>query len=94
MRKLTIFLLVTASAIAGECPARTLKLGEALDHDCRLFRVVKQNENRYIERPVKDGWVRTEKIECDSAKLDDFGVRVYHARTVEADFYCPKEEKK
>ncbi len=99
--KLVILLLVIAAgAIAGECPARELKPGEALDFNCKLFRVVKEGTERYIEKPTARGkqepfpWRRVEKIDCANAKSDEFGIRVYYAKTVLAEFYCPKEEKK
>ncbi len=74
-------------AHGGECPARKLEPGEALDHDCRLFRIVKEGDVRLIERPLRGGWVRTEKIDCFKA-VEEAGVFMYHARTVAADFYC------
>jgi len=78
--------LVVAFARAGECPARRLKPGEALDHECRLFRVVKVGRERWIELP--EGNPRLiEKIDCSKAVLEE-GVLIYHARSVAADFYC------
>ncbi len=81
-----IALVMVTAAYAGECPARQLKPGEALDHECRLFRVVKVNGERWIELPEGNPR-RTEKIDCSKAVVEE-GVRIYHARSVAADFYC------
>ena len=77
-------LLLAISAWAGECAARKLNHGEALDHECKLFRVV----DGWIELPQHAVWKRVEKIDCSKATRED-GVLIYHARSVAAEFYCP-----
>ena len=100
---LTAILMVVFFAFspthAGECPAQELKTGEALDHECRLFRVVKEDNERWIEvsehkTPGLAVWHRTEKINCSKA-VDIDGAMVYQAHTVAANFYCgPIKEKR
>ena len=81
-------LLLAVAASAGECPRRALLPGQAVDHACRLFRIVREADARYIETLHGQGWRRVERVDCAKA-VPEGGVRVYHARTVEADFYCP-----
>ena len=79
-------------ALGGECPARTLEPGEALDRECKLFRVVREGNERWIEvlefrSRQASAWHRDETIDCGRAKKEE-GVLKYHARSVAADFYC------
>ena len=86
MHRLAILgLLLAAQAFAAHCPLNgALPKGVATDRACRLFRVVDGS----IEVQRDGRWVRTERVACEQA-AKELGVRTYHARTVQADFYCP-----
>ena len=86
--RVAIILLLATQAFAAHCPLNgPLPKGVATDRACKVFRVVRESETRWVEVQRNGRWVRTERVACERAE-SELGVLTYHARTVQADFYC------
>lgn len=64
-----------------------------MDHACRVFRYVREGNRRFIEVKQKNGWKRTEEIDCSKAKRDVFGTFSYFPKSIQGEIFCPNSVK-
>ncbi len=81
---LGMMLVPSLTLQAGECKQVKLNKHEAVDRDCKLFRINKG----FVELRKHGDWEPIEKIDCSKAVLDPDGAWYYYSKVVNARFEC------
>lgn len=84
-----LFLFLWCYPSHGECQPVTLRRGEGVDWNCRLFRRVTRNGQLYIERLRPDRTVISiEAVDCSKAVLVEGGWMEVPMHIITGSVYC------